>query len=41
MVAEGMVFVPGGEFTMGADRHYPEEGPAHVVRVGGLDRRFA
>jgi formylglycine-generating enzyme required for sulfatase activity len=22
-----MVFIPGGEFTMGSDRHYPEEAP--------------
>ena len=28
-----MVWIPGGEFTMGSDRHYPEEGPAHRVRV--------
>ncbi len=25
----GMVFVPGGEFRMGSDSHYPEEAPAH------------
>ena len=28
-----MVFIPGGEFTMGSDRHYPEEAPAHRVKV--------
>ncbi|QRZ14202.1 formylglycine-generating enzyme family protein [Paracoccus methylovorus] len=28
-----MVFVPGGVFLMGSDRHYPEEAPAHKVRV--------
>jgi formylglycine-generating enzyme len=28
-----MVWVPGGTFTMGSDRHYPEEAPAHKVRV--------
>jgi formylglycine-generating enzyme len=30
----------GGEFTMGSDDHYPEEAPAHRVRVDafGIDR---
>jgi formylglycine-generating enzyme len=32
----GMVFVPGGEFTMGSDRHYPEEAPAHRAAVDGF-----
>ena len=32
----GMVWVPGGQFLMGSDRHYPEEGPAHPVRVDGF-----
>lgn len=32
----GMVWVPGGMFLMGSDRHYPEEAPAHRVAVGGL-----
>jgi formylglycine-generating enzyme required for sulfatase activity len=27
------VFVPGGTFRMGSDRHYPEEAPAHLVKV--------
>ena len=31
-----MVFVPGGEFTMGSDRHYEEEKPAHRVKVDGF-----
>ena len=31
-----MVFVAGGEFTMGSDRHYPEEAPAHRVKVDGF-----
>src|SRR5580692_6459719 len=31
-----MVFVPGGEFRMGSDHHYPEEAPAHRVSVGGF-----
>ena len=29
----GMVEIPGGTFTMGSDRHYPEEAPAHRVSV--------
>jgi formylglycine-generating enzyme required for sulfatase activity len=31
-----MVWIPGGEFTMGSDDHYPEEAPAHRVRVAGF-----
>jgi sulfatase modifying factor 1 len=34
--AEDMVWVPGGSFRMGSDRHYPEESPARDVEVGGL-----
>ena len=33
---DGMVWVPGGTFLMGSDRHYPEEAPAHPVTVGGF-----
>jgi len=36
MVVDGMVWVPGGTFVMGSDRHYPEEAPAHPVTVGGF-----
>ncbi|MFE4196714.1 formylglycine-generating enzyme family protein [Paenarthrobacter sp. NPDC056912] len=32
--AEGFVAISGGQFTMGSDEHYPEEAPAHPVRVG-------
>jgi formylglycine-generating enzyme required for sulfatase activity len=35
-VTKGMVWVPGGTFAMGSDRHYPEEAPAHEVTVGGF-----
>ena len=34
--APGMVWVPGGTFVMGSDRHYPEEAPAHPVSVDGF-----
>ena len=36
-----LVAITGGEFTMGSDRHYPEEAPAHRVRVDDfrIDRR--
>ncbi|MGH9214550.1 MAG: formylglycine-generating enzyme family protein [Acidimicrobiales bacterium] len=36
-----MVWVPGGTFTMGSDRDYPEEAPAHRVAVEGfwMDRQ--
>jgi formylglycine-generating enzyme required for sulfatase activity len=37
---EGMAWIPGGAFLMGSNRHYPEEAPAHEVRVAGywIDR---
>jgi formylglycine-generating enzyme len=31
-----MVWIPGGTFRMGSDRHYPEERPAHRVSVDGF-----
>ena len=31
-----MVWVPGGTFRMGSDRHYPEEAPTHSVAVDGF-----
>ncbi|HEY7552886.1 MAG TPA: formylglycine-generating enzyme family protein [Hyphomicrobiaceae bacterium] len=31
-----MVWVAGGTFGMGSDRHYPEEAPVHRVRVDGF-----
>ena len=33
---KGMVFVPGGTFAMGSDRHYPEEAPAARRRWSGF-----
>jgi sulfatase modifying factor 1 len=34
--AQDMVWIPGGTYTMGFDHHYPEEAPAHRVRVEGF-----
>lgn len=31
-----MIWIPGGTFMMGSDRHYPEEGPVHRVTVDGF-----
>jgi len=31
-----MVFIPGGTFDIGSDRHYPEEAPVHRVTVAGF-----
>ncbi len=31
-----MVWIEGGEFRMGSDAHYPEEAPAHRVRIDGF-----
>ena len=33
---DGMLYVPGGTFRMGSDRHYPEEAPSHRVTVDGF-----
>src|SRR5262245_30060617 len=30
---DGMLWIPGGSFRMGSDRHYPEEAPAHEVTI--------
>ena len=32
----GLVFIPGGSFTMGSDQERPEERYSHVVRVDGF-----
>jgi formylglycine-generating enzyme len=31
-----MIWVPGGAFRMGSERHYPEEAPIHRVSVDGF-----
>jgi formylglycine-generating enzyme required for sulfatase activity len=31
-----MVWIPGGTFRMGSDKHYPEEKPSHRVTVDGF-----
>src|SRR5690606_16936599 len=33
----GMRRIPGGDFLMGSDSHYPEEAPAHRVRVSPFE----
>ena len=35
-VHDGMIWIPGGTFRMGSDKHYPEEAPAHRVTVDGF-----
>src|SRR5262245_55151804 len=35
-IPDTMVWIPGGTFRMGSDRHYPEEAPAHKVKVSGF-----
>lgn len=32
-VSPGMIWIPGGTFRMGSERHYPEEAPIHRVAV--------
>ena len=36
MPSDGMVFIPGGTYSMGSDQHYPEEAPVHRVSVDGF-----
>lgn len=32
--AQDEIWIPGGTFAMGSERHYPEEAPVHRVKVG-------
>ncbi|MGH9482074.1 MAG: SUMF1/EgtB/PvdO family nonheme iron enzyme, partial [Terriglobales bacterium] len=36
MAPDDMVWIPGGEFRMGSERHYPEEAPVRQVAVNGF-----
>ena len=36
LLRDGMVFISGGTFRMGSDKHYPEERPVHSVTVNGF-----
>ncbi len=33
---KNMVWIPGGKFMMGSNRHYPEEAPVHQATVAGF-----
>lgn len=33
---DSLVWIAGRTFTMGSDSHYPEEAPAHPVKVDGF-----
>lgn len=33
---DGLVWIPSSTFTMGSNDHYPEEAPAHPVKVDGF-----
>jgi len=33
---ENMVWIPGGTYMMGSNKHYPEESPVHIATVDGF-----
>src|SRR5687768_17582428 len=33
---DGMVWIPGGTFKMGSEKHYKDEAPVHTVKVDGF-----
>ena len=35
-ILDDMIFIPGGTFRMGSDKHYAEEAPVHRVSVDGF-----
>jgi formylglycine-generating enzyme len=37
MTSDGMVSIPAGSFRMGADGHYPDEGPVHERDVAAFE----
>src|SRR5678815_2181398 len=39
--SDDAVWVAGGTFRMGSDKHYPEEAPSHFAKVDGfwIDRK--
>src|SRR3978361_1706748 len=36
-MTEGMMRIAGGDFRMGSDRFYPEEGPVHTASVAAFE----
>ena len=36
LLDQDMIWIPGGTFRMGSDKHYPEEAPVHNVALSGF-----